>query len=933
MFLVQLFLASFAGTLRAFAVKDDYNPLRDSLGEEDILLTAGTKLGPYEIQSPLGAGGMGEVYRARDTRLDRTVAIKVLASHLSASLELKQRMEREARAISSLNHSHICQLYDIGSQDGTDFLVMEFLVGETLASRLHRGALPLNEVFAVGMQVAQALEVAHRHGFVHRDLKPGNIMLTPSGAKLMDFGLAKPLGAQTLASGSAPSFTAAPTMSGRSPMSPLTTAGSIVGTIQYMAPEQIEGKEADARSDIFSFGAVLYEMTTGKRAFEGKSQISVASSILEKDPEPLSVVKPVTPPAFQHVVTTCLQKNPEDRFQTAHDVRLQLKWIAEGGSAPAVTAALPTVGRKRERLGWTAGIVAAAILGAIAGTLLYRPAQSAPLVRTVINAPENASLRLTGDFAGPPVLSPDGKFVAFTAAAGGLQSKTTLWVRPMDKLEAQMLAGTEGATFPFWSPDSRSLGFFADNKLRTVDLNGGAPLTLCDANFGRGGTWGPDGVIVFTPDTQKALVRISANGGTPTQVTRLDLAQHTSHRWPFFLPDGKHFLYLAIVHDPSKAANNTLYYASLDGRENRPLFHSQSNAIYANGFLLFARGSQLMAQAFDPTSGTLSGDLQSVANGMVNDVATWHMDVSASGNGLLVMGSGGAADWQLVWMDRSGKQIGVAADKLSDMQSARLSPQGDRIAFAMDTGQNDVWVLDLARGIRTRLTFGPVSNTFPVWSPDGKWIIYNSDRNGHSTFFRKASDGSGAEELLLTNEQIGIPSDWSRDGKYLIYASGPVGYTNWEIWALPLEGERKPRLVVPHGANGSSGYGRLSPDGRWLAYASTESGKPEVYVVPFGGGQGRWQVSADGGSQPAWSQDGKELYYASQTFSVVTVPVKEVNGIPQFGSAQTLTTTAAAPNIFFDVTPDGKKVLLPLVSQQVNQSITVVTNWTAGLKK
>ncbi len=911
----------------------DYNPPSLLFQRESTLLGVGTKLGPYEIQSLLGTGGMGEVYRARDTRLDRTVAIKVLASHLSASPELKQRMEREARAISSLNHSHICQLYDIGSQDGTDYLVMEFLVGETLAERIRKGAVPLNEVLKIGMEVARALEVAHRHGLMHRDLKPGNVMLTAAGAKLMDFGLAKPLGAQTMASGTAPSFTASPTMSGPSPMSPLTTAGSIVGTIQYMAPEQIEGKEADARSDIFALGAVLYEMTTGKRAFEGKSQISVASSILEKDPEPLSAVKPSTPPAFEHVVTTCLQKNPEDRFQTAHDVRLQLKWIADGRSPVAAPASAAASGGKRERLVWVGGLIAAAVLGACAGMLLHRPTQSAPLVRTVINAPESASLRLTGDFAGPPVLSPDGAYVAFTAASGGLQSKTSIWVRPMDALEARMLPGTEGATFPFWSPDSRSLGFFADDKLKTVDLNGGSPLALCDADFGRGGAWGADNVILFTPDTQRALMRVNANGGTPTEVTKLDRAQHTSHRWPFFLPDGKHFLYLAIVHDPSKAVNNTLYYASLDGRENRPLFHSLSNAVYGNGFLLFARGNQLMAQPFNPASGTLSGEAQSVASGIVNDAATWHMDASVSNNGLLVVGSGGASDWQLVWMDRNGKQIGVAADKLGDLVSARLSPQGDRIAFTMDTGQNDIWVLDLARGIRTRLTFGPVSNNFPVWSPDGKWIIYNADRNGHSNFYRKASDGSGAEELLMTNDQITLPSDWSRDGKYLIYGQGPAGYTSWEIWALPLEGERKPWVVVPHGQDASSIYGRLSPDGHWLAYASNESGRLEVYVVPFRGGQGRWQVSASGGNMPLWSRDGKELYYANLSFSVFAVPVKEVNGAPQFGAAQQLTTTASAPEFFYDVTPDGKKILLPVVSQHVDQSMTVVTNWTKDLKK
>jgi serine/threonine protein kinase len=890
-------------------------------------LTSGTKLGPYEIQSPLGAGGMGEVYRALDTRLDRIVAVKVLASHLSSSPELKQRMEREGRAISSLNHPHICQLYDIGSQNGADYLVMEFLEGETLAEKLRKGPLPLTEIYRVGMDVAEALAVAHRHGIVHRDLKPGNIMLTPAGAKLMDFGLAKPIGlpAANSSSSAPPSFTAVATLSGPSPLSPLTTAGSIIGTIQYMSPEQIEGKEADARSDIFAFGAVLYEMLTGKRPFGGKSQISLASAILESDPQPLTAFKPDIPSALQHVVTTCLQKNPEERFLAAHDVRLELLWIAAERPVAPPPAAIAEIAAPH-RLAWIAAAAVAIILAALGGFLLNRP-QPPPALHTSINPPEKTSLNLTGDSAGPPVLSPDGTSIAFTAT--GADGKTSLWVRPTNVLEAHVLPGTEAAIFPFWAPDSHSLGFFADSKLKTIDLNGGSPQVVCDAQLGRGAAWGADGVIIFSPTPSAPLMRVSASGGTPEALTKIDQAQHTSHRWPFFLPDGRHFVYLALHHDPAKAANDTLYYASLDGRENRPLFRSQSNAIYAGGFLLFGRGDQLMAQAFDPGSGKLSGEPQSLAKGVMNDSSTWHVDASASAAGLLVYGSGASGDLQLVWMDRTGKQIATLAERLPDLQGAVISPQGDRVALQIDTGENDIWVLDLARSVRTRLTFGPVANLNPVWSPDGKWIAYTSARsNNNFNLCRKPSDGSGAEEILLTDDQQILASDWSRDGKYIFYsrplAAGPVRQT----WVLPLEGERKPSVVTQRG-----GGGRLSPDGRWLAYQSGESGAVEVYVVAFGGGQGKWQVSPNGGQQPHWSRDGKELYYLDSTFNIFAVPVSTAGGALQFGAPVTLVGNWSAPLALYDVSPDSKKILLDRVSQQVSQAITVVSNFTTGLKK
>ena len=894
-----------------------------------MALTSGTKLGPYEIQSPLGAGGMGEVYRARDTRLDRTVAVKVLATHLSSSSELKQRLEREARAISSLNHPHICHLYDIGSHDGTDYLVMEFLEGETLAERLRKGPLPMTEVLKIGICIAEALSIAHGHGIVHRDLKPGNIMLTAGGAKLMDFGLAKPLTLQSSASGSAtpPSFTAVATMSSPSPLSPLTTAGSIVGTIQYMSPEQIEGKEADARSDIFALGAVLYEMTSGKRPFSGKSQISLASSILESDPDPISTLKPETPPAFDYLVKTCLQKNPEDRFQTAQDIKLQLQWIATDKSRPP--QATPTAPLTQGRLGWIVAAVFATVLVGLGIFLLARSPVQAPSIRTFINPPPNTRLNLNGDYAGPPVLSPDGSTLAFTATDA--DGKTTVWVRPMDAPDARVLAGTEDASFPFWSPDNRSLAFFADGKLKAVDLNGGAPQVIADAPFGRGGAWGADGNIVFAANTVDPITRVNASGGPPVQITHLDLSQHTSHRWPCFLPDGKHFLYLAIHHNYSKSANDTIYYASVDGRENRPLLHAQTNALYAAGYLLFARGDQLLAQSFDPGSGKLSGEPKTLAKGIMDDLTTWHMAASAADNGLLVFGAGGATDWQLVWVDRNGKEMSIVVDKLTNLLAAVISPQGDRIALDIDTGVPDVWVLDLSRNVRTRLTFGPVSNALPAWSPDGKWIAYTSNRNGRFSIYRKPSDGSGAEELLLSDDQTLIAADWSPDGKSLLYGRGSGGLK--ELWVMPLEGDRKPRLVLPSKPGVILFGASFSPDGHWLTYSSDESGTPEVFVVSFDGAPGKWQVSSSGGGGPKWSRDGKEIFYLGPTFAVFSTSVQEAGSTLRIGDTHKLVSRWVAPDVFYDVSPDGKKILLDRVQQEVSQSVTVVTNFASALKK
>jgi serine/threonine protein kinase len=891
-----------------------------------MALPSGTKLGPYEIQSPLGAGGMGEVYRAKDTRLDRTVAIKVLPSHLSSNPELKQRMEREAKAISALQHANICTFYDIGSQDGTDFLVMEYLEGQTVAERLGKGPLPLDQVLKIGTEIAQALEKAHQRGIIHRDLKPANIMLTKAGAKLMDFGLAKP--ELSIAPQAVGPFTpSTPTMnlaSRTAAVSPLTQKGSIVGTFQYMAPELLQGAEADARSDLFSFGCVLYEMITGRRAFEGKSQLSVFTAILEKDPEPIGVRQPLAPPMLDGVVRACLAKDPADRIQSAHDVAMDLRWVDSLRSTPPDVDSSPAP--TSSRVPWAAVVAAAIVVGTLAGFFLHRPAPSAPGIRAVLNPPPGGYFRLTDDAAGPPVLSPDGAFLAFTATVDG---KTSVWVRPMSSNDARSIPDTSDAIFPFWSPESRSIGYFVGNKLKTIAIDGGASQVICDVTLGRGGAWGPGGVIVFSASPVSALWQVNASGGVPAPLTKLDASQHTSHRWPFFLPDGKHFLYLAMHHDPSKSSNNAVYYASLDGRENRLLIHAQTNAIYAAGFLLFGRGDQLMAQPFDPAKGALSGHAQVVSSGVLNDVTTWHMDASATDGGVLAFGNGTSGNVQLVWMDRTGKQTGIAVDNLQNLQFARLSPQGNRVALQLDSGINDIWTLDLARGVRTRLTFGSVANTYPVWSPDGKWVAYASLRSGVAGIYRKPADGSGVEEMLMSvpDGKGLMPSDWSRDGKALIYSTGFLT-GNQITWALPLDGERKPHLLVEHAVNGT-----LSPNGRWLAY-TLFSGQTEVYVVAYGGGQGKWQVSPNGGQVPQWSKDGKELYYFDGTQSISAVAVKDLGNKLEFGASQTLVrqwTILTLP--FYSVSPDGKRLLMERVSQQVSQPLTVVTNFISQLRK
>ena len=882
-----------------------------------MALTSGTKLGPYEIQSPLGAGGMGEVYRARDTRLDRTVAVKILPIHLCENPEFKQRFEREARTVSSLNHPHICHLYDVGSQDGTDFLVMEFLDGETLADRLRRGALPFSELLKIGMEVAEALEIAHRAGIVHRDLKPGNVMLTKSGTKLMDFGLAKPASLGAPGSGSAPLLSAARTMSGASPVSPLTTAGSIVGTIQYMSPEQIEGKEADARSDIFAFGAVLYEMAMGKRAFEGKSQISVASAILEKDPEPVSASKPSTPPAFDYLVAACLAKDREDRFQSVHDVRLQLKAISQSPQAPAaVTAVRPP------RTFLPRALLAGAALLFVAAALLFYLSQRSTValsVRAYIPPPPQTTFRATGFDAGPVVVSPDGKTLAFSAVDD--KGHTSLWVRPLNAQQATMLPTTEDAATPFWSPDSHYLAFIADRKLKTIGVSGGDAQTLTDDVHGDGGDWSPAGIILFCKQNFGPIWEIPASGGQVSPATRLN-KDEISNEYPSFLPDGQHFLYVSNpLNAPSRIKVGVLGKPERDGIDiapgNRPAF--------ASDHLLFVRAGHIQTQPFNPRTFRLSGDAQTLGEART---------FSVSQNGVLAYHESSAQS-ELKLFDRSGSLIGTPGPS-AVYSDPRFSPGGKSIAITIwdpRSSTDDIWVLPVAGGQPTRLTFGP-NDFWPVWSPDGKQIAYGVNENGKNSIRRRSLDGSQPEEVLYQNDAYinGSPIDWSPDGKYLsldLETKDGV-FSNW---ILPLTGDRK--IFQPSAASHmtvSEYDGRFSSDGRWLAYFSYETGRPEVYVVPFGVGA-KTQVSTTGGWNTIFSRSNELFFVTMGNRLMVAHPSKQPNF--HVDSIEPLF-QLDLPNftgISYDVSPDGKHFVVQTADHTKSTSITLLTNWPAELEK
>ena len=885
-----------------------------------MVIQPATRLGPYEILSAIGAGGMGEVYKARDTRLGRIVAIKVLPAHLADKPELRERFEREARTIAGLNHPHICTLYDVGHQDGTDFLVMEYVEGETLAVRLLKGSLPLDQVLQYAIELADALDKAHRKGVTHRDIKPGNVMLTKSGTKLLDFGLAK------LKEEAAPadSISQMPTLS-HNP----TSQGTLLGTIQYMAPEQVEGRndEVDARTDIFAFGVVVYEMATGKKAFDGKTNASVMSKIMQVDPPPMSSLQPMTPPALDRVVKRCLAKDPDARWQNAGDLAYELNYAAQAGpeaaAAPIPHSGSAQLGRRMALL----LILAAGVLAAAAAMLAWnlKPAPPSPTeVRTEINTPPTGDLI---SFA----LSPDGQQIVFVGAGDGLPQ---LWLRRLESTSSQAMPGTEGASYPFWSPDGRTVGFFADGKLKRVELAGGLPRTLADAS-NRGGSWSPEGTILFARTSASGLFRIAASGGEPTPVTTLE--KQNSHRFPQFLPGFRQFIFYA----QGTAETAGIYLGSLDSAKTQRLIAVDSNAaVGPNGWVFFIRAGALLAQRLDVKSAALQGDPVTVADAVVSD-SIFGGAFSVSSSGLAAYRPGMAARHQLIWYDRSGKTLGtMGAPDTANLVTAHLSPDGRRaVAYRTIQENSDIWIFDATRA--TRLTFDASLDRYPTWSADGSRVVFDSNRKGHRDLYMKSADGAGGDELLLASDQDKVVNSWSRDGKFLMYHSIDPQMAR-DLWILPLEGERKPFLFLK--TNFDERNGQFSPEGHWVAYASNESGRYEIYVRRFDGKSsaegagGQWQVSTAGGIYPRWRSDSRELYYLAPDGKLMVVPLATPTGAIEPGTPAVL----FGPRILgggsdlnvgwqYDVSRDGNFLINTVLD--ANSPITLIQNWNPDAKK
>jgi len=892
-------------------------------------LSAGFRLGPYEILAPIGAGGMGEVYRARDTRLDRTVAIKILPPDRHPSPEARQRFEREARTASQLTHPHICALYDVGRQEtdtgGVDYLVMEYLEGETLAERLARGPLPLAETLRHAAEMTDALDRAHRQGIVHRDLKPANIMLTRAGVKLLDFGLAK-----VAATAPAPAaLTAEPTRT------QITQEETILGTLQYMAPEQLEGREADARSDLFAFGAVLYEMATGRKAFSGGSKASLISAIMTVEPPPISSLQPASPPALDRVIAVCLAKDPENRWQNARDLGRELRFVAEGGAHGAALTTTGASGRARAPQSAVLALAAGAALlaGVLGGAALpgwwTPPAARPALMRLSLTRPEGTSLVST------LAVSPDGQRVAL--AAVGESGVSKIWIRPIGAPVATPLAGTDGAQFPFWSPDARSVAFYSDGKLRRVGIAGGDVQPLADITDFRGGAWGSRGDILFTTSAGEGLFRVAESGGAVTRVTTLDAGrQEETHRWPCFLPDGRRFLFLVVGREPG------IYLASLDGKERRRILPDVlSAALYAPpGFLLYTTGQSLLARGFDPVTGALRDDPLPIAEGVWRDPIIWgETAFSASANGVVVYRAGIGGEMQLTWFDRAGGNLGKAGLPGS-LSEPWFDPRMTKVVVThidRDTGRQDLWIHDLVRGGMARFAGGSgVSGAqTPVWSSDGKSVVYSGTRGeGWALLRRTVADAGGAEETLMQDRSGIYADDWSSDGRYVLYEKVADG-SKYDLWARDLLTQQSRPLLA---TEFNEYHATLSPDGHLVAYVSDETGRGEVYVQGFPVAGTKWPISSGGGDQPRWRQDGKELFFLAPNSTLMSVEVAtdpsgfEVSAPKKLFSTNLPQLTVIGMRNSYLVADNGRRFLV-MVIPEAESAVQVVLNWPEALRR
>jgi Tol biopolymer transport system component len=901
-----------------------------------MALASGTRLGPYEILSALGAGGMGEVYRARDSRLGRDVAVKVLPRHLSATPEVRARFEREAKTISQLNHPNICSLFDVGrapDEAGSgemDYLVMELVEGGTLAERLEKGPLPTAEVLKMGGQIADALDRAHRAGVVHRDLKPGNVMLTRAGAKLMDFGLARvtglagPAGESGVTVGA---LTRSPTMA-----QPLTAEGTLVGTFQYMAPEQLEGKEADARTDLWALGCVLYEMATGRRAFGGASQASLISSIMREEPAPISQLVPVAPAGLDRLVRACLAKDPDERIQTAHDVRLHLDWLREAGSSASVTApVLPARRGVARPIVLAIGVLALVAAGVAVGRLLNAPRASSVVARLTVEAPAGHTP------SSEPVqtaISPDGRTIAFVAADSNGTGR--LWLRALDATEPRPLPGVENPVMLFWSPDSRKIGFFADGQLRKLAVSGGTSEVICAAADPRGVCWNRNGVILFAPEATGGLFQVSENGGEPVAVTRVDSASgETAHRFPSFLPDGQHFVFASL---PARKGLFPIRVGSLGSPESKVVLEALTAPVYADpGFLVYTRGQSIVAQAFDPRGLKLRGEPFPLSEAPAQSNFDSSPRATSSNNGILALTEAGLPNTEVSWFDRGGRPLGKIPLPPGRWGLLSLTLDGQRLAIERATSQlsTDIWTIDVRQPNPSRFTFGPEVNVQPAWSPDGKHIAFTSNRGRGYEIYVKPFEGTGEERRLSRTEgTFANIAGWTQDSRQVTFFQ-PVRATGWDVWRVDAEGDRPPTPVVQSRFNEFGGV--VSPDGKWILYYSDESGRGEAYVQSFPEGGRKVQVSNGGVSATTnylkWTRGGREVLYFA--FDGVTVMACDVETSPTFRAGVPRRLFRMPPTMYgMDVSGDGERfVLSSTVHESSSRAATVVMNWPALLRK